>query len=93
MFMRQGVLYLLTDEKIVGHDSGKSPYLRFSRAYYRMYRYLAVITFTGDRAANLDLCLALTASISEGSFTCLTDGDMGPPFKTSYLKDPYNSQI
>jgi hypothetical protein len=33
------------------------------------FSYLATVTITGDRAANLDLCLALTAFSSEGSFT------------------------
>jgi hypothetical protein len=38
------------------------------------------VTITGDRAANLDLCLTLTAFSSEGSFTCYTYCDTGPPF-------------
>jgi hypothetical protein len=43
---------------------------------------MATVTITGDRAANLDLhvCLALTAFGSEGSFTCHTYSDTGPPF-------------
>jgi hypothetical protein len=31
--------------------------------------YLTAVTNTGDKAANFDLCLALTAVSSEGSFT------------------------
>jgi hypothetical protein len=42
--------------------------------------YLATLTIAGDRAANLNLCLALTAFSSEGSFTCHTYCDTGPPF-------------
>jgi hypothetical protein len=51
---------------------------------------LAAVTIAGDRAANLDLCLALTAFSSEGSFTCHTYCDTGPLFLRSYmyLKDP-----
>jgi hypothetical protein len=30
------------------------------------------LRYIGDKAANLDLCLALTAFSSEGSFTCHT---------------------
>jgi hypothetical protein len=40
-----------------------------------------------DRAANLDLCLALAAFSSEGSFMCHTYCDMGSVFR-SYPKDP-----
>jgi hypothetical protein len=43
---------------------------------------------TGDRVANLDLCLALTAFSSEGSCTCHTYCDTGPPFLRPYPKDP-----
>jgi hypothetical protein len=39
-------------------------------------------------AANLDLCFALTAFSSEGSFTCHTYCDTGPRFLRSCLKDP-----
>jgi hypothetical protein len=48
------------------------------------------VAINGDRAANLDLCLALTAFSSEGSFngTCHTYCNMGHPFLRSYLKDP-----
>jgi hypothetical protein len=34
--------------------------------------YPAAFTITGDRAANLDLCLALMTFGSEGSFSCRT---------------------
>jgi hypothetical protein len=42
----------------------------------QFFSYLATVTITGD----LDLCLALTAFSSEGSFTCHTHCDTGPPF-------------
>jgi hypothetical protein len=51
--------------------------------------YLATVTIAGDRAANLDLCLALTAFSSEGSFTCHTYCDTGHLFLRSYPKDPW----
>jgi hypothetical protein len=35
-----------------------------------LFSYLAAITITGDRAVNLDLCLALMAFSSEGSCMC-----------------------
>jgi hypothetical protein len=38
----------------------------------QIFSYLATVTITGNKAANLDLCLALTAFSSEGSFTCHT---------------------
>jgi hypothetical protein len=57
-------------------------------SHEQFFSYLATVTIAGDRAANLDLCLALTAFSSEGSFTCHTYCDTGPPFLRSYLKDP-----
>jgi hypothetical protein len=51
------------------------------------------VTITGDGAANLDLCLALMAFSSEGSFTCHTYCDTGPPFLRSYPKDPWFSLL
>jgi hypothetical protein len=57
-------------------------------SHEQFFSYLATVTITGDRAANLDLCLALTAFSSEGSFTCNTYCDTGPPFLRSYTKDP-----
>jgi hypothetical protein len=50
--------------------------------------FLATVTITNDRAANLDLCLALTAFSSEGSFMQHTNCDKGPLFLRSYPKDP-----
>jgi hypothetical protein len=50
-----------------------------SRKSY-FFNYLATVTTTGDRAANVDLCLALTAFSSEGSFTCHTYCYTGPLF-------------
>jgi hypothetical protein len=38
----------------------------------QFFSHLATVTITGDRAANSDLCLALTAFSSERSFTCHT---------------------
>jgi hypothetical protein len=57
-------------------------------SHEQFFSYLASVTIAGDRAANLDLCLALPAFSSEGSFTCHTYCDMGPPFLRSYPKDP-----
>jgi hypothetical protein len=49
-------------------------------AHEQFFSYLVTVTITGDGAAKLDLCLALTAFSSEGSFTCHTYCDTGPPF-------------
>jgi hypothetical protein len=57
------------------------------------FSYLATDTITVDGAANLDLCLALTAFSSEGSFTCHTYCDTGPPFLRSNPKDPWFSLL
>jgi hypothetical protein len=57
-------------------------------SHEQFFSYLATITITGDGAANLDLCIALTAFSSEGSFTCHTYCDTRPPFLRSYPKDP-----
>jgi hypothetical protein len=51
------------------------------------FSYLAGVTIAGDKVANLDLCLALEAFSSEGSFTCHTYCDTGFPFLRSYPKD------
>jgi hypothetical protein len=58
-------------------------------SHEQFFSYLATVTIAGDRAANLDLCLALTAFSSEGSFTCHTYCDTGLPFLRSYPKDPW----
>jgi hypothetical protein len=81
--------YLPTDENM--HASSKicvSP-CKFVCFELReqFFSYLATVTITGDKAANLDLCLALTAFSSEGSFTCHTYCDIGPPFLRLYPKD------
>jgi hypothetical protein len=47
-----------------------------ARAFFLSY--LAAVTITGDRAANLDRYLALLAISSEDSFTCHICCDMGP---------------
>jgi hypothetical protein len=54
-------------------------------SHEQFFSYLATVTITGDRAANLDLFLALAAFSSEGSFTCHTYCDTG----RSYPKDPW----
>ena len=51
----------------------------------------SAIAITGDRAANLDLCLALMAFSSEGSFSCYTCCHTGPRFIRSRPKDMYPS--
>jgi hypothetical protein len=61
--------------------------LFYFESHEQFFSYLATVTITGDKAANLDLCLALTAFSSEGSFTCHTYCDTGPPFLRSYPKD------
>jgi hypothetical protein len=60
-------------------------------SHEQFFSYLATVTIAGNthRAANLDLCLALTAFSSEGSFTCHIYCDTGPPFLRSYPKDPW----
>jgi hypothetical protein len=45
----------------------------------QFFSYQAAVTIVGERAVNLDLC-SLTAFSSEGSFTCHTYCDRGPPF-------------
>jgi hypothetical protein len=59
----------------------------------QFFSYLATVTIAGDRAANLDQCLALTAFSSEGSFTCHTHCDTGPSFLRSYPKEPWFSLL
>jgi hypothetical protein len=58
-------------------------------SHEQFFSYLATVTITCDGAANLVLCLALTAFSSEGSFTCHTYCDTGPSFLRSYPKDPW----
>jgi hypothetical protein len=58
-------------------------------SHEQFFSYLATVTIAGDRVANLDLCLALTAFSSEGSFTCHTYCNTKPPFLRSYPKDPW----
>jgi hypothetical protein len=62
-------------------------------SHEQFFSYLATVTITGDGAANLDQCLALTAFSSEDSFTCHTYCDTGPPFIRSYPKDPWFSLL
>jgi hypothetical protein len=63
------------------------------KLHEQFFSYLATVTITGDRAANFDLCLALTTFRREGSFTCHTYCDTGPPFLRSYPKDPWFSLL
>jgi hypothetical protein len=58
-------------------------------SHEQFFSSLATVTITGDGAANLDLCLALTTFSSERSFTCHTHCDTGPLFLRSYPKDPW----
>jgi hypothetical protein len=58
-------------------------------SHEQFFSYLATVTIAGDRAAYFDLCLALTAFSSEGSFTCHAYCDTGPPFLRSYPKDQW----
>jgi hypothetical protein len=44
--------------------------------FEQFFRSLVVVTIAGDRAANLDLFLALAAFSSESSFMCHTSCDM-----------------
>jgi hypothetical protein len=62
-------------------------------SHEQFFSSLATVTITGDRAANLDLWLALTAFSIEASFTCHTYCDTGPPFLRSYPKDPWFSLL
>jgi hypothetical protein len=62
-------------------------------SHEQFFSYLATVTITGDRAANLDLCLALVAFSCEGSFICHTYCDTRPPFLRSYPKDPWFSLL
>jgi hypothetical protein len=57
-------------------------------SHEQFFSYLATVTIAGDRAVNLDICLALTAFSDEGSFTCHTYCDTGPLFLRSFPKDP-----
>jgi hypothetical protein len=44
----------------------------------QFFSYLVTVTIAGDRAANLYLCLAFTASSSEGFFMCHSYCNTGP---------------
>jgi hypothetical protein len=59
-------------------------------AAWAIFSYPVAVTITGDGAANLDLCLALMAFSSEGSFSCHTYCDTGPRFIRSHLKDRHS---
>jgi hypothetical protein len=53
----------------------------------QVFSYPAAVTITGDRTANSNLCFALMAFSSEGSFSCYTYCDAGPWFIRSNAKD------
>jgi hypothetical protein len=63
------------------------------KPHEHFFSYLAVVTISGDRAANLDLCLAFTAFSSEGFLTCHTYCDTGTSYLRSYPKDPWFSLL
>jgi hypothetical protein len=52
-------------------------------SHEQFFSYLATVTITVDEAVNLNLRLSLTAFSSEGSCTCHTYFDTGPPFLRS----------
>jgi hypothetical protein len=58
-------------------------------SHEQFFSYLATVTIAGDRAANLDLCLALMTFSSESSFTCHTYCNTGPPFLSSFPREPW----
>jgi hypothetical protein len=58
-------------------------------SHKQYFSYMATDTITGDKAANLDLCLALTAFSSEGHTYC----NMGLLFLRSYPRDPWFSLL
>jgi hypothetical protein len=66
---------------------GRHSFVCLFIAAQAIFSYLAAVTITGGRTANLDQCLALMAFSSEGSFTCHTYCDMGPKFIRSHPKD------
>jgi hypothetical protein len=53
----------------------------FIAAWAIFFSYPAAVTITGDRTANLDLCLALAAFKSEGTYSCHTYCNTGPRFR------------
>jgi hypothetical protein len=65
----------------------------FFELHEQFFSCLATVTITGDRAANLDLFLALTAFSSEGSFTCHIYCEKGPSFLRSCPKEPRYSLL
>jgi hypothetical protein len=73
------------------HVSPDVQYILFVcfESHEQFFIYLATATITCDKAANLDLCLALTAFSSEGSFTSHTYCNTGPPCLRSYPKEQW----
>jgi hypothetical protein len=55
------------------------------KPHEQFFSYLAAVTITGDRAANLDLCSGPLSR--EGSLSCHTYCDTGPRFIRSHPKD------
>jgi hypothetical protein len=76
----QGLSHLacLIENKIYGNSSNLKHFLVCLKPPEQFFSYPAIVTITGDRAANLGLCLALMAFSSEGSFSWHTYYDMGP---------------
>jgi hypothetical protein len=62
-------------------------------SYEQFFSYLAFVTITGDRAVNLDLCLAPTAFSSEGPFMCHTYCDTGPLFFLGHIQKTHDSHF
>jgi hypothetical protein len=59
---------------------------------YISFSYPAAFTITGDRATNLDQCLAFIAFSSWGSFTCYICCDTGSEFLRSHPKNRCNGE-
>jgi hypothetical protein len=58
----------------------------------KFFSYLAAVTIAGDKAANLDLCLALTAFSSEGSFMCHIFRNTSLPF-LGHIQKTHDSRL
>jgi hypothetical protein len=87
MYSNANLKRTLINFKIVIPKLTTSLYVCFE-SHEQFFSYLTSITMAGDRASNLDLCLALAAFSSKGSFTCHTYYETGPLSLRSYRKDP-----
>jgi hypothetical protein len=63
------------------------------KSHEQFFSYLATATITGDRAANLDLCLALTAFSTRVLLRATPTATQDLPFLRSYPKDPWFSLL